>query len=458
MALQRQSQTLAQAGKAVDTALAVCLCVLLAFSCLAFGGVQEWTQSILELGAALLFIVWAVSRIARPSVEICFSALLIPASILAAIVAVQLLLGRTAYWYATWHKALLWTAYGILLFLGSQLFRRRDTRLWFAVACSVFGFLLAMLAIAQAFAGNGKYYWLIPNQASSAFFGTYANYSHYAGLMEMLIPFPLLLGIARFFPIPMRVLFSFAAVIMTSSVFLSQSRGGIVALAVEIAVLAILTARGRPGRRQMMVIGLFCLFVVFCLFLVRPIGLWGRFLQLGNRPNLTHEPNRLTMLKDSLTMVGRRPLLGWGFGSFSDVYPSFRSFYTDFKVNAAHNDFAELAVETGLLGLATALAFIFLLYRTALRQVKHWRHDLFDNTAFAALVGCTGLIVHSFSDFNLQIPANAAVFFTMAAIATARALPERDTAAPDRTSLEDEMVMDTGAGNSRFRKMPEDIR
>jgi O-antigen ligase len=38
-------------------------------------------------------------------------------------------------------------------------------------------------------------------------------------------------------------------------------------------------------------------------------------------------------------MVRQRPLLGWGFGTFEVVYPSFRSFYTDLAVNAAHNDF-----------------------------------------------------------------------------------------------------------------------
>jgi len=99
-------------------------------------------------------------------------------------------------------------------------------------------------------------------------------------------------------------------------------------------------------------------------------------------------------------------------------------------------------VETGLLGLTAVLAFIYLLYRKALPQVKHWRHDAWDNTALAALVGCTGLIVHSCSDFNLQIPANAAIFFTMAAMATARALRQKDLARPDLSPMEDEMVMD----------------
>jgi len=35
----------------------------------------------------------------------------------------------------------------------------------------------------------------------------------------------------------------------------------------------------------------------------------------------------------------------------------------------------------------------------------------------AALLGCVGVLVHSFFDFNLQIPANAALFYVLCALA-----------------------------------------
>ena len=398
--------------------MAVGLCLLLAFGPLAFGAVQAWAIFILEAGSVLLFITWAAGAIALPRVEIASSPLFPPMVLFAGLVAAQLLLNRSAYWYATWQKALLWAAYGILFFLSIQCFGRRAWLRRFGIACSGFGFLVAMFAIAQQFAGNGKYYWVVPNQAARPFFGPYANHSHYAGLMEMLVPFPLVLAMADFSPVPLRVLYSFVAVIMSSTIFLSQSRGGIIALAIEVGVLAILSARGLRTRGQVASVGLFCLLVVFCLVLVRPNGLGERFMQLGKHPDQAHDPSRVTMAKDSLKMVRRRPLLGWGFGTFPVVYPAFRSFYTDFTVNAAHDDFVELAVETGLLGFALMVAFLYLLYRTGLRRIKHWRHEPRDSTALAALVGCTGLLVHSFSDFNLQVPANAALFFVLVAIAT----------------------------------------
>jgi hypothetical protein len=39
--------------------------------------------------------------------------------------------------------------------------------------------------------------------------------------------------------------------------------------------------------------------------------------------------------------------------------------------------------------------------------------------SLAGLLGVTGILVRSFVDFNLQIPANAALFYVVAAIAAA---------------------------------------
>jgi hypothetical protein len=40
--------------------------------------------------------------------------------------------------------------------------------------------------------------------------------------------------------------------------------------------------------------------------------------------------------------------------------------------------------------------------------------------ALACLLGCTGTLIHGFVDSNLQIPANAALFYSLCAIAAAK--------------------------------------
>lgn len=401
----------------LDASVAVGVCLLLAFGPLALGATEEWAIFILQEVAALLLMVWIIRSIAAGRVEFTPNPLFLPMLLFAGLVGLQLLLHRSAYWYATWQKAMLWAAYGILFFLATQVFRRRAWLERLAIAFTIFGFLMAMFAMAQKFAGNGKIYWVMTNQASADFFGPYANHAHYAGLMEMLVPFPLVLAMVAFTPLPLRIIYSLAALVMSTSVFLSKSRGGVIAFLIELVVLAILSAQSRRKRQWGLLAG-FCVLLALLMVQVRPHGLWERFAQLGEETDKAHDISRLTMLEDSLQMVRERPLLGWGFGTFPVVYPSFRSFYTDLTVNAAHDDYLEVTVDTGLLGLGLAIAFIFLLYRNGLRGIKHWRHDPRGSTTLAALVGCTGLLVHSFSDFNLEVPANAALFFVLAAIAS----------------------------------------
>jgi len=80
---------------------------------------------------------------------------------------------------------------------------------------------------------------------------------------------------------------------------------------------------------------------------------------------------RLTIRSRLLAHVAQRPFLGWGLGTFPVVYPEFRSFYTTFFVNQAHNDYLQLLVETGLAGFAIAVWFLVLVFRRAASKLKN---------------------------------------------------------------------------------------
>ena len=125
---------------------------------------------------------------------------------------------------------------------------------------------------------------------------------------------------------------------------------------------------------------------------------------------------RLAIDRDCLKMFAHRPMSGWGLGVFPDIYPEFRSFYSDFAVDRAHNDYLQLLVETGATGMAMMLWFLAVVYRSALRKLKA-RTDTNNAVALATCLGVTGILAHSFFDFNLQIPANASMFLVLCGIA-----------------------------------------
>ena len=55
-----------------------------------------------------------------------------------------------------------------------------------------------------------------------------------------------------------------------------------------------------------------------------------------------------------LDSVGQPPV---GLGTFDVVYPAYRSFYTTLYVNAAHNDYLQVLIETGIVGFGCVVWF-----------------------------------------------------------------------------------------------------
>jgi len=407
-----------QLVRALDGALVASLCLLLAFGPLAFGAVQEWAMCTLEVGAAACLGLWVVRTLARGVPEVHGNALFVPILLFAALVCVQLLSGHTAYWSATWRKGLLWAAYGVIFFIATQCLRRTVWVRSFTFFFTAFGFLVALFAIIQQFAGNGKLYWVVPNRYSGWVYGPYVNHAHYAGLMEMLVPIPLVFAMMNRWQKSQRVLFAFAALLMASTIFLSHSLGGIVAFGVQMVFLAILVGVRERSRGQVLLLLLMAVLLAVWLTILSPGGISDRIARLHDPLSKAAARDRLPIAKDSLKMIAARPMLGWGLSTFPAVYPSFRSFYTNFFVNEAHNDYVQTAVETGLVGFAIVRGFIGLFYRASLRRIERWPTDIRSAMSLAAIIGVTGILVHSFCDFNLQIPANAALFFTLAALAT----------------------------------------
>ena len=133
--------------------------------------------------------------------------------------------------------------------------------------------------------------------------------------------------------------------------------------------------------------------------------------------------------------------MGWGLATFPLVYPQFRSFYTNFFVNAAHDDYLQLLVETGALGFAIMIWFLVQLYRSSVVKLPNWSTNINGALSLAALLGCSGILVHSFLDFNLQIPANAALFYVLCVVAASQPVVESSRRRRSRAAGEIEIAI-----------------
>lgn len=391
---------------------------LLLFGPLAFGAVEPWSMFVLEVGSALLVALWLWRQRGEDAAPLRNSPLFPPMLAFAALTLVQLIFGFTAYRHDTFSQALLYVAYASLAFLAVQCLRRSSQAKTLAVVISTYGFGVASFALLQGLSPNGKLYWIRTPRFGGWIYGPYVNHNHYAGLMEMLVPIPLVFCMTRYAKARLRTLAAGVAAVMAATIFFSGSRGGMLAFVVECIVLATVIVKMRRGVKVAASIGVFAALVVGLLIWIGGVELTKRVGTIGTETRRELSGGlRWTVNKDGLHMFTKKPVLGWGLGTFPTAYPQFRSFYTNSFVNEAHDDYLQLLVETGVVGFAIMLWFLARLFRGAVTRVGDWPNDINGAVALACLLGCTGILVHSFVDFNLQIPANAALFFVLCVMA-----------------------------------------
>jgi O-antigen ligase len=405
-------------SSSLDALLCYGVLGLLLLGPLAFGAVEVWSISIMQVGTGLLFALWTTQQAATGKVEIAGSPLFLPALFFGGLILWQLATSQSAYRAQTVSAALLYCSYGVLFFLVVQCLRRTSQVKALGFVLSGYGLAIAMFALLQSIASNGKLYWLRTTQASGWIYGPYVNHNHYAGLMELLTPIPLVISLAGGLRGPRKALAALAAAVMASTIFLSGSRGGMVACTVQLALLAAFLIKRPKNRGTTFALGGFLAVALGLLAWLGSGELMERIasIQSGARAELSGG-TRLTIDRDALKMFAQKPILGWGLGTFSEVYPQFSSLSANPQVGMAHNDYLQLLAEMGALGFATVLCFLLMLYRSALRKLIHRTPDLNSVVTLAAILGVTGVLVHGLVDFNLQIPANAALFYVLCAVA-----------------------------------------
>lgn len=395
------------------------ICVVLAFSVVAFGSAEYWAMCSLQVASAALLVLWATTQLSNSKPVIVWTPLFAPVFLLALVIAVQLL-GHSVYWYATWLKTIQWLSYAMLFFLAVQTIRGERRSQLFGLFLVCFGSLVALIAIAQSGTESEKLFWLFPTDSHSVLYGPYPNHAHYAGLMEMLLPFPLIFGLSSLFRSHAKILLLFVALVMAGLIFLAASFGGILSLGGELVVLAILLLRRRKRHAAVQSMLVLLLVLAVVVVILQPVVLQERLEHLRGDSERMDVAVRLWIVRDSIRMIWQRPLLGYGLGNFVEVFPSFRTFYMNQFVNAAHNDYVQAMVEIGTIGFVAIASLVVLLFREALRKSANWEYSCEGSVALAALVGCSGMLIHSFCDFNLQVPANAALFAVIAGVAVTR--------------------------------------
>lgn len=397
--------------------------ILLAFSVLAFGTVEVWSEALLEAGAAVLLLWWAVLVFRHRELEIHWDAVFWPLAAFLGLIALQLAFGLTAYAFLTRVALLKITACFILFFLACQAFRdRRDLRVlaWFLMG---FAFAVSVFGIVQNFTSHDVIYWTRHLTGGGSPFGPYVNRNDFAGLIEMLAPFGLSVMLFQGVRREQLPFVGILTAVPIAALVLTGSRGGITSFAFEV-VLLILLMRLRGARKPQALI--LASVLLLAIALVGWIGV-SKVLDRFSSPSLSDisMDRRITMLRGTWQIFLDHPVLGSGLGTLVAVYPRHETYYDGRIVDHAHDDYAEALAETGIAGGLCGLAFFLLFFREARKKLAADQSSFSLAIHAAACTGCAAMIIHSVVDFNLHIPANGLTFLFLVAIAISPVLPRR---------------------------------
>ncbi len=288
----------------------------------------------------------------------------------------------------------------------------------------VAGVLLGALQVTSADPLTSRWY-LYPETNFGVATGFFANANHMASLLVIGLPFlAALLAAARGGSLQrysaVVALVTGVAAVLVIGIMLNGSLAGYVLAVPVLLASALIVFSGTSRARRWIGIAAGLLLVAGAVALwMRPVG-GGNF----GAQAATSVHSRQQMVSTTLTAARHFMPFGAGLGSFPRVYPMFEDPDSIMPniVNHAHNDYAELALETGIPGLVLIAAFLIWWAAAAWRV---WRSPEGGPYARAASIASAAILVHSFVDYPLRTAAISTVFAMCLALLVQRHAPVR---------------------------------
>jgi len=455
----------------IHSLIKVILMLLIIFTPIAFGSVELWAFSIMELGILLIIILWSVQSLLRPAprvvqgspephmvqgairihhsalvmVLLCLFLLLILFQMLPLPPGFLKILSPKTYTLR--HQLLMtndqlpmtslsfvpfvteinffkWlTLIGLFTFLlywepfGKSYALRRQLM----IVIFVVGVWESLYGIFEFFSGHGQILNLEGEDLVHSVTGTFINRNYFAGYLLMVIPLSIGYLLSReatrrdiFLGWRHRLasldgktlLLGFGSIVMIVGLIFSASRMGISSLLLSFTLLSVLLRDPRRERKfSRTSVLIFSLALLWAIW----IGLdavISRFFTSTDDFKF-----RWAMWVSTFQIVKDFPLFGSGLGTFTYIFPMYRSLHVQGLATHAENDLLQLAAEAGLIGVGMLLIVFFYLFWKIVSSFRSLSHgDPGRYIGIGGLVGILALMFHSLVERNIQVPSNAFLY------------------------------------------------
>ncbi len=423
---------------------------LAVFTVLAHGVVEPWSELIFVLSVAALCLTWAIKAIKDKRLSLFVPANLWPLAGLILLGLAQSLSfskgngsinSLSLDVEATRGTTLLLVCLLLTSLLASNFLTHRQRLQTMMQFLTLFGLVLATFSLVQHFTWNEKLYWMRTVEAKIAF-GPFVNRNHFAGYIELLLPWPVALMLTQRRSTAEKSFYLFLTAWMIIVAVFSLSRGGMISIFAQLAFLMIFRPRqfdeielARPSRRATLTT-FFQRGAAAAAVLVIVFGglTWlgaERVLDrvvVGFDEEQSHPGfqsasgqssygGRNDLWKDSAEIFLANPLTGAGLGSFETALPIYsQSNNLGMVASQAHNDYLQILTDAGLIGGLLVIWFLLATGRAVLKGIKV-HEPLISHASWACGAAICGLLVHSLCDFNLQLLSHSFLFLSFAAIA-----------------------------------------
>ncbi len=426
----------------LDKAVVIGLLIAVVGTALTQGAVEAWSVSLFELLVLVLLLLWAIKSVVDKRLSLRIPAAGIPVVAIIIVGVIQSIArtdesGRRSALSMDIEATRAGVTVLFFLFLAfmiaANFFTARERLRALVNFMVVYGLSMAVFALIQYFAWDGRLLWLRPTAGQSVF-GPFVNRNHFAGYMEMLLPLPVALIVVGYGRSELRLFYAFAAAMMGIAAVVSLSRGGMISILVSLMFLLFMSVRlpkagPRPEAPDAAMGPTRLSFYLSQGFAVLAIAvaITAGILWIGAAPVIDRVAesidsgvdissiNRSAIWTDTWSIFRASPVLGAGFGAFQTVYPLHGRSDGSLIVAQSHNDYLQVLADCGIVGAAIAVTFIVLLFRATVRGARS-SDPFIAAIAAGSGAGIFAILVHSLFDFNLQLPSNALLFLLLCAV------------------------------------------
>lgn len=311
-------------------------------------------------------------------------------------------------------EMLKWLPLALTYFLTIYAVRTQKQALRVIWIMTALGLFQAGYGLYQTYSGSELIWYFSKIQYRGYITGTYVSRNQLAFYLEAiaLVCFGTSLGMYLRVPVARRkfdndriwqaLVLAFGGVILAVTLLLSASRGGIISFGIALCAMAgLMTARQAMRRAGF---GILLAAIVIMVYGISA-GLEKTAARFEHVSDLEH---RLDIAASVLPMIRDYPFTGVGIGVFNTAYEPYALpvYGWRLKVSHAHNDWVEIAAETGLPGFMLCTSGYLLFLGRCLHLWTKRRHPLILGTGAGILCALLAIGVHSFFDFGMRVPAN----------------------------------------------------